>query len=424
MKQSLSQRWERVRTVPGLGRDVGAVALLVVSAVVAGLIMQSKMSPSLPWEHKTTIKVEFESVPGVNPASSHKVTMAGVQVGKIVDWEPTARGTAILDLEIDGDHPVYDNARAVLRPKNPLNDMAVEINPGGPPGKELHGGDVLPVAQTERPVQLDEVLSHLDSRAQLAVTDLLVEADSALVRAPANLPEGLDGTSDMLQQLQPVSEALQTRRAKISELVSALAGIAGAMGGNDARTARLISATQDTLGVLSSNDADLRSTIEQLPGVSAQLRKALASTADLTTELNPTLDNLGDAAGTLPPALARLRDTVDQVDHTVTAAKPFLKAAVPVVADLRPLVDDTSSFLHDMVPVTASLDQDTSTIVSYMNDVRAFVYNTSSVFGAGDSSQTGIIRGHLVVPLVAGGVLPGGRGGYSPEADNAAGAGR
>jgi phospholipid/cholesterol/gamma-HCH transport system substrate-binding protein len=55
--------------------------------------------------------------------------------------------------------------------------------------------------------------------------------------------------------------------------------------------------------------------------------------------------------------------------------------------------------------VTSRLAGDTRTIMTYLTDVKAFVYNTSSVFGAGDTNG-GIIRGHLMVPLPGAGVLP------------------
>src|SRR4051812_45822662 len=123
MALNIRQRWERVKTVPGLGRDTAAVVLMVVAGVVSYLIMQSNIARA-PWASTQDVKAEFAQVPGVHVESTNSVTIAGVKVGKISNWEATNRGTAILTLEIDPDHKVYDNARAILRPKNPLNDMA------------------------------------------------------------------------------------------------------------------------------------------------------------------------------------------------------------------------------------------------------------------------------------------------------------
>ena len=423
MNASMQRRWERVRTVPGLGRDVTAIVVLVIAALIAATILQSKMSITFPWSDRTHLQVEFASVPGVNPKSSHKVTMAGVTVGKITGWEPTAKGTAVLKLEIESGHKFYSNARAVLRPKNPLNDMTVEINPGGPPSARLHENGVIPLARTEKPVQVDEILGHLDERTQLAVTDLLVQSDVALKDAPEELPTGLDAVQGTLLKLQPVVDSLKTRREKIAKLVTALSEISNALGRNDTRTAKLVDATQATLSVLGKNGGDLRSTLAQLPGLSHDLQTALSSTQRLTGELNPTIDGLGAASKDLPAALKKLDGTVDQIGSTVDKARPFVALAKPVIADLRPLVANANPALTDLVPVTASLNQDTGTVTSYMDDIRAFVYNTSSVFGAGDGPETGIIRGHLVVPLPGFGAIPGGHGGYKPGNENGLGGG-
>ncbi len=418
MSTSLRRRWERIRTVPGLGRDVTVLVALVALGIVAAVVIQSKLTSTPPWAKRSVVKAEFASVPGVNPTSSNMVTIAGVKVGKIADWKVGDHATAILTLELEPGHTVYDNARAVLRPKNALNEMSVEINPGGPPGNPLPANGIIPLSQTSRPVQADEVLDHLDERTQLAVTDLLTESDVALARSSEQLPGGLAATDSTLTQLQPVVEALQTRREKISKLVTALSQISTAVGGNDQRVAQLATATQQTLETLASNDGALRDSLQQLPGLTDQLRDTLTSTQELTKQLNPTLDDLNRASGELPQTLERLQSTVSKLGATVDAAKPVISKARPVVADLRPMANEIDDSLVNLRPVTRDLDRDTQTVMSYLTDIKAFVYNTSSVFGAGDA-QGSIIRGHLIVPLPGAGVLPKqAPNGYFPGPEN------
>ncbi len=412
---SFSRQWERIRTVPGLGRDVGLLIGITVVGLVAVVLIQGNLSTAGLFEQRGVVKVEFGGVPGVNPASSNRVTIAGVPIGRIDAAETTDRGTAVLTLDIEAGHEIFDNARAVLRPKNPLNEMSVELNPGGPPGAPLGPDDVLPMAQTERPVQADEVLGHLDERTQIALTSLLSESDVALARAPQELPGGLQASADTMTGLRPVAAALQTRRDLIAELVSALSQISVAAGANDERTARLVSSTQRTLGVIARNDDALRDSVGQLPGLSEDLRSALTASQRLTEQLDPTLDNLHKASEALPPALSRVRDTVGELDRTVEAAGPVVSKALPVVADLRPLVDDVDVSLHDLTPVTAKLPKDTAIITSYLTEIRAFVYNTRSVFGAGDSLGR-VIRGHVTIP--SGAMVIPQEPGYAPGPEN------
>jgi phospholipid/cholesterol/gamma-HCH transport system substrate-binding protein len=341
--------------------------------------------------------------------------MAGVIVGQISGWEATDHGTAILDLNIDGTKKVYQNARAILRPKNVLNDMTVEINPGGPPAPLLAEDGLIPETQTDRPIQVDEILDNLDVKTQAAVTSLLVQSDAALVRAPDQLPGGLRATQATLDSIRPVMRSLDTRRQKIATLVTSLARISQALGRNDVRVAQLIDSTQQTLSVLGDNDKDLRDSLDQLPGLNDSLRSAMDKVQPLTTQVNATVDNLGNASKELPKSLDRFEDTVDDLDRTVKSAKPFVAEAKPVIADLRPFVDDAEPAFDDLVPVSRSLTKDSQTLVTYMSNIQAFVYNTRSVFGAGDGPQKDIIRGHFVcrVPDCAG-VLPGNAGGFAP----------
>ncbi|WP_051342576.1 MlaD family protein [Pseudonocardia spinosispora] len=396
-KFDLALQWERIRTVPGLGRDVAALTFLVVMGVVAAVVIQTQLTPIAPWADHTVVKAEFSSVPGANPEASTSVTIAGVKVGRITGSELTDHGTAVLSLDVQGKPQVYDNARLILRPKNPLNEMNVEINPGGPPGQLLRDGQVIPASQTIRPIQADEVLQNLDDKAQQGLHDMLAESDVALARAQTELPGGLNAATDTTVHLQPVVAALQTRRDKIAQLVSAMSEISGAVGENNERTTQLADSTQATLDALAANDAALRSSLQQLPGLTDELRHALDGTQRLTKQLNPTLDNLKDASEDLPKALDRFQDTTDNIGDVVDALGPVVGKARSVVSDLRPFINDANHSLDDLLPATDKLDRDTGLLTSYLVQFRAFFYNTKSVFGAGDS-QTTIIRGHVVAP--------------------------
>ena len=400
----LSHWRERLKTVPGLGRDVAAIVGMVALGLIVTVTIKSHLGGTFPWSDATTVRAEFAQVPGLNPKGKSIVTIAGVDVGTVTDIAATDHNTAIVTMKLAGNYIFHQDARAALRPKNPLNEMQIELSQGSATAPRL-GDGTIPVTQTERPVQADEILNHLDERSQEALTDLLVQSAVTLEQAPRTLPGGLKATSDTLDTLRPVVTALETRRTKIAELVTALSQITAAVGNNDARVARLATATSRTLSALAENDGALRASIDQLPGLSSQLRTTLTSTQELTRELDPTLAELDVASQTLPSALKRFRSTIANLGRTVTAARPVLKKAVPVVADLRPTVGNTERSLRSLSGVTSELDADTRSVMTYLTDIKAFVYNTSSVFGAGDANGS-IIRGHLMVPLPGGGVLP------------------
>jgi phospholipid/cholesterol/gamma-HCH transport system substrate-binding protein len=420
-KHSIGKTWERIRTVPGLRRDVGALTVLAVAAVISTLLIQSFVGKTTLFEKDVTYRAEFADVTGLNPnATTHFVSVAGVRLGKITDWAPTNHGTAVVTMEIKPSFgKMYTNASAVLRPKNPLNDMSITINPGGPPGQPLPENGLIPVNQTHRPIQINEALGHLDERTQEAVQSLMDASDQALANAPKQLPDGVKAFDGTLATLRPVMDSLQHRRENIARLVTALGDIATALGGDHARALQLATASQQTLQVLAANDRNLVASINELPGLSSQLRNALSATQDLTKQLNPTLDNLKDASEELPKALDRFTDTTHELDKTVDVAKPFVRDAKPLVADLRPLIGDLNDSLHNIRPVTARLQRDTNAVGVYLTAIQAFVYNTTSIFGLRDGNGASI-RGHVAMgPSQATQAFPGGNPGYSPTAADA-----
>lgn len=412
MKKRFSARrtWQRIRTVPGLGRNVAAVVGVIVLGVTAVAIIFSNVEYTPPWANRYTFSAEFAQVPAVSPSQHPKVRIAGVNVGKVTDSEPTANGHARLTLELQPGQKIYDNARLVLRAKNPINEMYVEVSPGGPPGRLLPRNGVIPVSQTSRPIQADEVLQHLDYRSRNAISSLLSTSDTALANAPQTVPVGLNKTDEALTSLRPVLEKLDARRGKVRDLVAALSQITTAVGGNNQRIAGLADSTQQALGTLSERDGDLRATLRELPGTTGKLNDAMGSVQGLTGELNPTLDNLHRASGQLPGALRRVGRTVDNLGRTVRAAKPVVAKAGPVVSDLRPLVGDLNDSMSSLEPLSRTLQPVTAQLVPYLTDLQAFIFNTSSVFRPADANG-GFVRGHVALPLPDGGVLPGAHSG-------------
>lgn len=398
IRNRIVRGWERARTVPGLGRDVSAIlALVVAGLLVAGFIL-AKQRVHWPWQDEVTLQADFRSVPAISPGNGQEVRIAGVTVGRITEADVTDEGRARLTLSIDPGHPVYKDAHLVLRPKTPLNDMYVEMSQGTEQAGELEDGALIPVEQTSNPVQIDEVLGHLDESTRAALTSLLGEADVALASAATELPEGLDAANATLDTFQPVVQALAKRRESVATLVTALQSITSAAGKDDERLQRLVRSLSTTVTTLAAHDDDVREALNALPGATDELRSATAAVTDLTTELDPALANLKKASGDLPAALESVGDVAKEVQDTSVRARPVVEQLRPVVADLRPFVKALRPTLNDVVPIAARLDRGTQVLVNRMMDLQAFVYNTASIVSLQDANG-GILRGQTSVNL-------------------------
>lgn len=398
--KSVRKAWQHIRTVPGLGRNVAALAALLVLALVSGGIILGSQGSGLsswPWTDRFHFKATFAEAHGVAAGQGQEVRIAGVTVGAIESAEVSDDGHAVLELGIDRGQTVYDNARLVLRPKSPLNEMYVTIAPGGPPGKPIAEGATLPIGNSETPVTIDRVTQHLDDDARLGLSALISEADAGLANAARDLPRGLAGTDRVLRDLRPVLAELRERRGAIADLISALGDISSAVGGDRKRLTALAADLRQTLGVLADRHHPLDKSLRQLPGFLQQLKRATGAVQKLSGQLDPTLDNLRKTSGDLRGALRRLRSTADEASRFVDKADPVVDALRPVVADLRPVIGHVAAALPDLKAITGRLDPVTGALVPYLDDLAAFSYNTASITSLRDGNGP-MIRGHLVIP--------------------------
>ena len=394
MRRSVAKFWRLARSEPGLGRNVVAMGVLVVlgSTFAAYFLSHQRFNP--PWEDRYTVYAIFDEAAAISPGNGQEVRIAGVPVGDIRAASVTEEGRARLELRIDTEHEIHSDATVVLRPKSPLNDMYVEVNPGTPDAAALQDGDTLPVSQSVSPVQVDEVLAHLDENAQAALSTLLSESDTALARAPRTVPQGLEASRELLTELEPVLTQLELRRDNLARLVSSLADVSAAAGTNDERLQRMATSLSATLETVSGRRESLDDTLAQLPGLSTELRATSSSVTTLAAQLDPTLKNVHRASAELPDALARFRESVDQLDGFVDRARPVVDLAGPVVGDLRAATPYLRGVTGDLRPVTADLRPMTEMAVPYLDDLAAFVYNTNSVASLRDANR-GILRGLL-----------------------------
>jgi phospholipid/cholesterol/gamma-HCH transport system substrate-binding protein len=388
---SFSKFIERARSEPGLGRSIIAwmVAVVIGTATAGYFLANQRFNP--PWENRYSVWATFDQAPGVAPGKGQEVRIAGVDVGDIRSSNVTADGHAQLELRVDDQQKIYSNARFVLRPKSPLNDMYVEISPGGPPGQPLRDGSKVPASQTVRPIQIDEVLAHLDTDARKGLTALLSEADVALANAPSDLPAGLVETDKATADLQPVMEQLEKRRTLLAELMTSLSEIAAATGEDDQRLTRLATSLQETLASVGATDDDLDEALAEMPEFSKELQNASKGVRELVDELDPTLRSLADAEDELPDALSRFNDSVDELDTFLDHAKPVLRDAKPVLADLRVASPHLQSTVADLRPITKDFDPFTEITVRKFDDLNAFFRNTNNVASLRDANR-GLVR--------------------------------
>ena len=144
-------------------RDFIAILVLVAGAIgVAAYVLYHQPSFTFGQSYYT-VRAEFATSAAVTPGQGQAVTIAGVQVG-LVGGVTLENGRAVVTMNIFKQYaPIYRNATVLLRPRTPLKDMYLALDPGTRQSGAVPVGGMLGAGSTSPDIDLDQILASLDS---------------------------------------------------------------------------------------------------------------------------------------------------------------------------------------------------------------------------------------------------------------------
>ncbi len=273
-----------------------------------------------------------------NIALNSPVRIAGVEVGKIISTERDGDATTIT-FTVDGSgRPIHNDAFASIRPRIFLEgNFFVELDPGSPSAPNLGSGDTIPVSRTSTAVQIDEVLTALQSPVRADLGRLLESYGTALTNEPTpaedltQLPEvqGKSGAEALNGAFQYGGEAgrysaqvtnalLGTEKGDLAKLVSSAGSSFSAFSENQAALQGLIVNFEEFTGALATQSTNVATTIHLLDPTLRTARTSLVS-------LNKTFPPLRTYAIELKPA-------VEELPALISSSKPWLGQVNPLLS--------------------------------------------------------------------------------------------
>ena len=243
----------------------------LIALVVTAIGVYLGFTKSIPFRHHYEIKAAFKSSNNLRKASP--VRIAGVEVGKVTKIERAHEGAdgALVTMRIDKQgRPLHDDAQFKIRPRIFLEgNFFVDVTPGSASSPEVADGAHFPVQQTATPVQLDQVLTALQSDTR---EDLKIAA--ARVRAPALEGKGAKGFNDSIPYWKPayrdsaiVSDALlgEKRARPLAATSTARGATAAALDRHREQLKSLITDFNTTAGAFARENGNLEAAIAELP---------------------------------------------------------------------------------------------------------------------------------------------------------------
>jgi phospholipid/cholesterol/gamma-HCH transport system substrate-binding protein len=342
--------------------DFAAIAALIVAAFgVTAYIL--KHQPSFVFG-QTYYKVyaQFTSAAAVTAGQGQAVTIAGVQVGQ-VGGISLQDGNAVVTMNIYKKYaPIYRNATVLLRPRTPLKDMYLSLDPGTPSAGRVPAGGTLTTAHTQPDVDVSDILSSLDADTRNYLVLLLAggagafhdngsTSESPSPRAVADLQATLKRFEPLNRDTQTFAGLLATRQRNIRRAIHNLNLVANSLGGVEGQLSSLISASDTNFSAISANDAQLEQALSLFPGTLrtttstlAKVRAFSSASATTLTKLQPFARNLGPALKASRPLFHDTTPVIaNQLRPFSVAVQPLARTLAPAAAKLKPTIPSLSS---------------------------------------------------------------------------------
>ncbi|MDO9378214.1 MAG: MCE family protein [Nocardioidaceae bacterium] len=282
-------------------------ALVVGAAVLSGCSLSPYELP-LPGgadlgDDPYEVTVEFRDVLDLVPQSAVKVndlTVGKVRRVSLDGW------TAKVTLQLRRDVDLPDDAQATLRQTSLLGEKFVSLAPpSGGGGGRLGDGDVIPLAQSGRNPEVEEVLSALSMVLNGGGIENLAtitsELNDALEGNGPELKRLLSDADDVIGELDRNKEGIITALERVNRLAIA----------TDKQTDAITGALDDLPPALQTLDAqrdDLVRLLEALTRLSDVGTDVIDASRDATIEdlkrLQPILARLTEAGDSLPGAFS------------------------------------------------------------------------------------------------------------------------
>ena len=241
--------------------------------------------------------------------------------------------------------PIHTDATLKVRPRIFLEgNFFVDLRPGTPQTPTLHSGDTLKITQTATPVQLDQVLTSLQSDSRENLKALLNGVNTALndtsggPSAAQSLNKAYDSIPSAESSSAQVFQAMLGTQpgADVPRLIRGTAATADQLDRNEGQLQGLITNLNSTMATFAGESSNLRATIRELPGT--------------LSNANAAFDSLN---ASFPPTRAFAREILPGVRET----RATIDASFPWIAQTRQLVSpqELGGLARELSPATSDL---------------------------------------------------------------------
>jgi ABC-type transporter Mla subunit MlaD len=313
---------------------IGVVVLAV--ALAAGYLALAKTVKLPPFAPQGTSYTALFAQAATLSTNS-PVRIAGVNVGSVTAVSPHGSATEVSFKLADEGQPLHIDASVEIRPRLFLEgNYFLDLTPGSPSAPALDAGGTIPITQTATAVQLDEILTALQTPDRENLQELLEGFGTALTFEPG---AAADRTQDPDVRGKTAAEAINEsfRHGGPAGRDSAIVGEA-LLGRAPHDFSSMIAAQRDVFAVLADREASLQQLIVSFDVFAGALATESANLAATIRELAPTLERAD-------PALLALNDSFPPLRAFANSLEPSLRPLAPTIDVARPWLEQAQPLL-------------------------------------------------------------------------------
>src|SRR3954453_16296406 len=289
------------KQAPSAARLIGMAAFALSCFGILLFLWVSFGGPVPLKANKYELRVSFPEATTL--AEQADVRIAGVSVGKVrkKDLDKGGNRTRVV-LDINTKYaPLPKDTRAILRQKTLLGETFVELTPGHKSAGTLPDHAILPNAQVEPTVELDEILHGFDPKTKAAFRNWVEESGQQMKgTAPQDLNDALGNLAGFAQDGSTLFRILNQQRTAVRQLVKNTGVVFGALNQRQGQLRQLIVNSERTFSATASQDRPLADRFQIFPVFLAQSpftgtrpEGSAKNTRPLINELKPVPDTLG-----------------------------------------------------------------------------------------------------------------------------------
>jgi virulence factor Mce-like protein len=273
----------RKRTIEDLNKTmVGLVALIVLAAVLAAMVIITKVGPGY-----RTYTADFLQAASLQP--KNPVTVAGIPVGTVTDMK-LAGDHVTVKMRVQDNIELGRDSRAVIMVTTILGSRYLALHPGG--GGALKN-NTIDINHTQVPYDLQEALQDVTVNYEQVNTDELAKSMEALGKQIESLPPLIPKAMDNLKTL---SKVLADRRAQFGSMLNTMDLVTTTLRRQQSSIGSMVHQGQQLLGEFVMRRAAFHAMMQSLTDLVHTLDGIVV---DDRAELDGLLHNMNKLSGML-----------------------------------------------------------------------------------------------------------------------------